>query len=162
MFLGKRIIVLVHFILGRFPIKICPAWTTPETNPEPPKDVLFLAIPSHPPHAHSPLLGSKTSWTPLWFLIRNSFEIAPKALKTLDFLLMQSQRAHRTCVWAGDRIGGKIERTASESAQKKNPSSSMWTTWVLVLIWLWWSKIMGKKAQNFWNDDNYSHSQNET
>lgn len=154
--------MLLHFILGRFPVKFCHAWTTPEANPEPQKDFLPLAIPSRPPHAHSPLRGSKTSWKPLWNPIRNSLEITPKPLKTLDFLLMQSQRADRTCVWAGGKAREKIERAASESAQKKNPSSSMWTTWVLVLMWLWWSKIMGQKAQNFWNEDIYSHSQNET
>ena len=65
--------------------------------------------------------GEQTSWTPLWFLIRNSLEIAPKALKTLDFLLKQSQRADRTCVWAGEKSWNKFERSKSESAQKKKP-----------------------------------------
>ena len=121
MFLGKRIIVLVHLILGWFPVKFCPAWTTPEANPEPQKDVLSLAIPSRPPHAHSPLRGSKTSWTPLWNLIRKWFELAPKPLKTLDFLPIKSQRAHRTCVWGGGKARGKIERAASEISSKKEP-----------------------------------------
>ena len=126
--------VLVHFILGRFSRNFVLLWTTPEANPEPSKDVLSLAIPSRPPHAHSPLRGSKTSWIALWFPIRNSLEIAPNALKTLDFFPIKSQRADRTCVWAGDRIRGKIERTASESAQKKKPKQ---LSDELLGFWFW-------------------------
>lgn len=130
----SEIIVVVLLILGCFSRKFCPAWTTPDANPEPQKDVLSLAIPSRPPHAHSPLRGSKTSWTPLWFLIRNWFELTPKPLKTLDFLPMQSQRAHRTCVWAGGKARGKFERSKSESAQKKKPKQ---LSDELLGFWFW-------------------------
>ena len=102
--------------------------------------------------------GEQTSWTPLWFLIRNSLEITPKALKTLDFLLKQSQRAHRTCVWAGGKPEENLRGRILNQLKKRTQAARKELLGFWFWLWNWWSKILGKKAQNFWNGNNYSHS----